>query len=81
MRGGAALLVRLLRNPLAAERIGPEAWSEVIAAARAETLLGSLASRLGGVPLPAKLGALLDDSRRDAERARVQALWEAEMAR
>jgi len=81
MRGGAALLVRLLRNPIAAERIGPEAWSEVIAAARAESLLGSLASRLGGMPLPAKLGALLDDARRDAERARVQALWEAEMAR
>jgi hypothetical protein len=77
----ARLLVRLLADPPAAARLTPAEWAGLIAMARAELLLGSLAFRLGGLDLPPRVAALLADARADAERARTQALWEAEMAR
>ncbi len=77
----ARLLVRLLAEPSAAARLGPADWTGLIAMARAELLLGSLAFRLEGLDLPPEVAGLLADARADAERARTQALWEAEMAR
>jgi hypothetical protein len=75
----AALLVRALREP---SSLGPETdWTVLIAVARAEQLIGSLAYRLEGVAVPERVGRLLAMHRLDAERVRVQALWEAEMAR
>jgi hypothetical protein len=56
-------------------------WTQVIGLARAESLAGSLAWRLKGLELPPAVLALLEAARRDGEAARVQALWEAEMAR
>lgn len=74
----ARLLVQALRDP--ASLVDPD-WSGLIAAARAEQLIGSLAGRLEGRPMPAKVAAILGAARRDAAHARTQALWEAEMAR
>ncbi len=77
----ARLLVRALREPASVHKLPEWDWTELIAVARAESLMGSLAYRLEGLPLPPKVERILDDARRDAEQARRQALWEAEMAR
>jgi hypothetical protein len=74
----ARLLVRALRDPAA---IGDCDWAGLISAARAEQLIGSLAFRMEGRPVPPRIAALFEDARRDAAHARTQALWEAEMAR
>ena len=75
----AKLLVRLLRDPQAAAQVRD--WTSVISVARAESLIGSLAHRLEETDVPAKAAAILKDARRDFAQVRVQALWEAEMAR
>jgi hypothetical protein len=72
-------LVRLLADPAAFEAVRD--WTSLIALARAESLIGSLAWRLKGMKLPPDVEALLEAARRDGEAARAQALWEAEMAR
>jgi hypothetical protein len=74
----ARLLVRALRAP---ESVRGTDWPALIAAARAEQLLGSLAHRLEGQNVPAPVARILEDARRHAAHARTQALWEAEMAR
>jgi hypothetical protein len=81
MKRGSALLVRALRDPLWAEGLSDDQWTSLITAARAESLLASLAHRLAIIPLPDKIRDLFEDARRDAERGRVQAVWEAEMTR
>jgi hypothetical protein len=75
----AAPLARLLREPTAAADVAD--WTTLISLARAETLMGSLAWRLDGLPLPEKAARILEDARRDSEHVRTRALWEAEMAR
>jgi hypothetical protein len=75
----AALLVRALREP-ASVADGCD-WTALISAGRAEQLIGTLAFRLEGLALPGRVERLLAMHRADAERVRVQALWEAEMAR
>ncbi|MGQ0660148.1 nucleotidyltransferase domain-containing protein [Sphingosinicella sp.] len=72
------LLVRALRDPATAKGCD---WPALIAAARAERLMGSLAYRLEGQDVPAPVARMLEDARRDSAHARTQALWEAEMAR
>jgi hypothetical protein len=75
------MLVRALRDPFWTERLSDDQWTALITVARAESLLGSLACRLAGATLAPKVAAILADARAEAERARTQALWEAEMAR
>jgi hypothetical protein len=75
----AAQLVRVLAEPAGAADVRD--WTSLIAVARAESLIGSLAFRLKGLTLPPKVEAILEAARRDADHARTQALWEAEMAR
>ncbi|MDT9598436.1 nucleotidyltransferase domain-containing protein [Sphingosinicella rhizophila] len=75
----ARQLVRLLADPARVDEVRD--WTGLLSVARAESLLGSLAFRLHDRPLPDRVGLILEGARRDAERARVQALWEAEMAR
>jgi hypothetical protein len=72
------LLVQALRDP---DSVGACDWNALIAAARAEQLIGTLAFRLEGRRLPTKVEAILAAARRDWQQARTQALWEAEMAR
>ncbi|WP_166037481.1 nucleotidyltransferase family protein [Sphingosinicella sp. YJ22] len=75
----ARLLVQTLRNPTSLPADCD--WTGLIAAARAEQLVGSLAFRLEGRKVPERVERLLAMHRADAGRVRVQALWEAEMAR
>jgi hypothetical protein len=77
----ARLLAALLREPGGAAGVASGQWTPLLALARSESLLGSLAHRLEGQKLPPQVEAILADARRDAEQARRQALWEAEMAR
>jgi hypothetical protein len=56
-------------------------WIGLVTTARAEQLLGTLAYRLDGLPLPEDVALLLADARASAENGRRTALWEAEMAR
>ena len=73
------LLVRALRDPAS---LGPDTdWSGLISAARAEQLSGSLAERMEGREVPPRIASILESARRDSAYARIQALWEAEMAR
>jgi hypothetical protein len=74
----ARTLVRLLADPSRAGEVRD--WSGLLSAARAESLLGSLAHRLAEAPVPAKVAAILEDARYDSAQACTQALWEAEMA-
>jgi hypothetical protein len=75
---GAKSLVRALRDP--ASLRDPD-WAGLISAARAEQLIGSLAFRMDGQKMPARVASLFEDARRDSGYQRTQALWEAEMAR
>ena len=74
----ARLLVRALADP---DGLGAVDWNALIASARAEQLIGSLAFRLEGKAVPAKVESILAAARADARVVRTQALWEAEMAR
>ncbi len=77
----ARLLIRALCDRTSVSTLGTDEWTALIAAARAESLIGSLAHRLQGASLPSKVERLFEDARRDHDYARTQALWEAEMAR
>lgn len=77
----AALLVMALRDPASTATLDADGWTGLIAAARAEQLLGSLAWRLDGSGLPAPVARLLADARASAGEQRRAALWEVEMAR
>ena len=74
----AALLVRMLRDPASVGALDADGWNRLLAAARAERLIGTLAYRLEGVPLPDAVRPILDDARRDSGREAQQALWEAD---
>lgn len=77
----AELLVRTLRDPATAADLTPPEWQAVIAVARAELLLGTLAARVEGLELSPTVQAILADATRTAEQGRVAALWEAEAVR
>ncbi len=81
MNAAARLLVDALRAPESVARLDSSEWTALLAAARAEQLIASLALRLEGQPKPSAAAAILADAVRAAEQGRVQALWEAEMAR
>lgn len=74
-------LVDLLAGRRDAATLGPREWDGVIAVARAEAMLATLAHRLADDDLPPTVAALFADQRAAAKVARTQALWEAEMAR
>ncbi|QLC24639.1 nucleotidyltransferase family protein [Parasphingopyxis algicola] len=77
----ARLLTRALTDPVSTGALDADGWTALIAMARAEQLMGTLAHRLDGLDLPTKVAQLCADARRSADHARRQALWEAEMAR
>jgi len=76
----AHLLVMLLRTPERAEALNAAQWNGVIATARAERLLATLAYRLKGQVAPDALGPILESARFDAEYEKRLALWEADRA-
>lgn len=76
----AHLLVRSLRDPASVAALDAEGWNHLLAAARAERLIGTLAWRLDGVAVPDSVRPILADARGDTARDRQQALWEADRA-
>lgn len=76
----AALLVRVLRAPESIEALSATGWNALLAAAKAERLIATLAFRLEGLNVPPAARAVLDDARADAKREAQQALWEADRA-
>ncbi|UZK66212.1 nucleotidyltransferase domain-containing protein [Sphingomonas sp. M1-B02] len=77
----AEILVQALRDPASTESLDGEGWTALLAIARAEQLIGTLAHRVAGLPKPAAAARILEDARTAAEQGRAAALWEAEMAR
>jgi hypothetical protein len=75
------LVARVLADPAAAQGLGADEWNALIAAARAEQLIGSVAVRLNGLALPTAAARVLADAWASIEQGRVAALWEAEAAR
>lgn len=76
----ALVLVRALRDPASVAELDAAGWNALIAIARAERLIGTLAVRLDGVTVPDAAKPILADARLDAEREARQALWEADRA-
>lgn len=75
------LLAGALRDPASTAALDSEGWTALIAIARAEQLIGSLAHRLEGLPIPPAAARILADAQASAAQGRVAALWEAEVAR
>jgi hypothetical protein len=76
----ARLLARALRDPDGVRALDAAGWNALVAMARAERLIGTLALRIGDRPVPPAVRAILADARLDAEREARQALWEADRA-
>jgi len=81
MSRDAMLLVHALRDPARVATLDAGGWTALIAMARAEQLIGTLAHRLDGVMMPAAAARILADARASAVEQRRAALWEAEAAR
>lgn len=77
----AATLVRTLADPASAADLDRDGWSGLLAAARAERLLGTLAHHLHLPSLPPEVATILREARAAADADKRAALWEAEMAR
>lgn len=77
----ARLLTAALRDPASTARLAPAEWNALIAMARAERLIGTLAMRVDDAALPEPVRAIMADARLDAAREARQALWEARCAR
>ncbi len=77
----ARLLARALVDPASVTGLDAGGWTALLAMARAEQLIGTLATRLDGLPMPDAVTRILADARDAAEHGRRAALWEAEMAR
>ena len=75
-----ALLVAALREPKSVAALDGSGWNALIAAARAERLIGTLALRIDAALAPDGVRPILADARQDAEREARQALWEADRA-
>lgn len=75
------LLALVMRHPDEALALDAGGWNALIAIARAEQMIGTLAYRLQGLAVPAAADRLLADARASADQGRTAALWEAEAAR
>ena len=75
------LLAAALRDPGSTAALDAGGWQALLAIARAEQLIGSLAHRLHGLPMPAAAAQIMADAIAATEQGRVTALWEAEVAR
>ncbi len=76
----AALLVSALRDPGSVTALDGVGWNSLIAAARAERLIGTLALAVDERSVPHKVRRILADARLDVAREARQALWEADRA-
>jgi Uncharacterised nucleotidyltransferase len=76
----AEMLCNILRAPEDYARLDSDQWTGIIAIARAEQLMGTLAERLKTEAVPPAVEAILADARANAEYQRRSALWEADCA-
>ncbi len=81
MSRDAMLLVDALRDPSSAVTLDADGWTALLAMARAEQLIGTLARRLSSLPMPDAVAQILEEARVTAEYQRRSALWEADCAR
>jgi hypothetical protein len=81
MSRDAMLLVNALRDPASTSTLDADGWTALLAMARAEQLIGTLARRLSGLTVPDAVAGILDEARVNAEYQRRSALWEADCAR
>lgn len=81
MSRDARLLADALRDPASTASLDASGWTALIAMARAEQVIGTLAHRLEGAEMPAAAARILADARASAADQRRAALWEAEAAR
>lgn len=81
MKRDAMLLVDTLRDPVSTLALDADGWTALLAMARAEQLIGTLARRLAGLAVPDAVGRILGEARVNAEYQRRSALWEADCAR
>ena len=81
MKRDAMLLVEALRDPSSTDALDADGWTALLAMARAEQLLGTLARRLAGLAVPGTVARILEEARINAEYQRRAALWEADCAR
>jgi len=81
MKRDAMLLVDALRDPASTAALDADGWTALLAMARAEQLIGTLARRLSGLLLPDAVAGILEEARVNAEYQRRSALWEADSAR
>ncbi|MBL0923515.1 MAG: nucleotidyltransferase family protein [Sphingomonadaceae bacterium] len=75
------LLVDALRDPSGITELDADGWTALLAMARAEQLLGTVARRLSGLSVPGAVANILGEARINAEYQRRSALWEADCAR
>ncbi len=75
------LLSKVLTDPSYAVTLTPDSWTALLEMARAERLDAALAVRLDGLNVPPVAAHILAQARSNAETGRIQALFEAEMAR
>ncbi len=75
------LLARALSDPSSVCALDATAWTALLTMAKAERLAATLAHRVDGLAMPAAAASILASAKANAEIGRVQALWEAEMAR
>lgn len=75
------LLVDALRDPAGTLALDTDGWTALLAMARAEQLIGTLARRLSGLAVPDAVAGILEEARVNAEYQRRSALWEADCAR
>lgn len=80
MSRDAMLLVDALRDPANTSVLDADGWTALLAMARAEQLIGTLARRLSGLALPDAVQGILPEALVNAEYQRRSALWEADCA-
>jgi hypothetical protein len=78
---GARVLTRALTDPGTTGSLDEAGWTGLLTIARAEQLIGTLAARVDGLPVPDGVTQVVADARAGAQAARRAALWEAEMVR
>jgi hypothetical protein len=76
----AMLLVDALRDPCGTSVLDADEWTALLAMARAEQLIGTLARRLSGLAIPEAVASILGEAQINAEYQRRSALWEADCA-
>lgn len=76
----ARLLVTVLRDPAHVASLDTKGWNGLLAAAKAERLIATLAVRLERHEVTSAVRRVLNDAHIDAAREGQQALWEADRA-